>query len=197
MEMIERLTERAKAMPGNFWESVGGAAAPILIVLASVTVVSILAWLAIRLRPRRRVGYALVPDPSFDPSLEEITRWSLGLAEARAAVGFGTNSHKMVRLTICSDDQGNLVSLIGLNPRARSVAERNGYNRIDLADPAEVLGELAPTWLPPSATTVDPADQQPPPEPDRVQDTLVIDAAPTLALSGSESGAASRWENAL
>jgi len=160
IERLESLDETLKAIPGNL-EEFGGAAAPYLYFALGVAVVVIVVWTAIKLRPRPRIGYAMIPDPNFEPSLEDVIRWAAGLASARSAVGVGPDSHRFVRLTLCSDVEGNLVSLIGLNPRARSIAERNGYAGVDLADPVEVLGPNAPAWLPPAP----PADPSPSPLP--------------------------------
>ena len=196
-EKLDRLTEGLKAIPGNLGEMFGGVAAPFLVGLTAVTFVTILTMAAVRLRPRHRIGYAMVPDPNFDPTQEEIIRYSAGLAEARNAIGFATNSHRMVRLTLCSDDEGKLVSLIGINPRARSVAERNGYGRVELVDPAEVLGELAPAWLPPVTPDVDESPSEPdvsPPGP--IQDTIVDMTEPPSGQSPIAVGAR-KWESVL
>jgi len=193
MQTVQRLTEQVKAAPANLREAFGGVAAPSIICLTAIIFLFALAVAFRKFRPRRRVGYALVPDPKFDPSHEEIVRWSAGLAEARAAVGFGTNSHRMVRLTFCSDDQGNLVSLIGLNPRARSVAERNGYGRVDLVDPAELLGELAPSWLPP--LPAEPAAAEAPVS--SLANPTVEPAPPLVTAASSSEGEQSRWASVL
>lgn len=149
-EHVHNVVETVKAAPGVVGDFVGGVWVWLATGLGVVTVAVVLSVVVIKVRPRRRIGYVMVPDPKFDPSAEEIVRWAAGLGEARSAVGFGAESHKMVRLSYCSDPEGNLVSVVGMNPRARSVAERNGYAGIALSDPCELLGDLAPAWLPTS-----------------------------------------------
>lgn len=153
-------------------EAIGGAAAPLMIGLSVVIVLPLIAVGWYRLRPRRRVGYVMVPDPHHDSSSEEIVRWAAGLVAARSAIGWATNSHKMIRISFCSDPQGRLVSLVGMNPRARSVAERNGYSHVELVDPNLVFGpDPGPAWLASSSVDSD----------DGVGSGPLLDVLPALA----------------
>lgn len=187
MNRITGVEERLKSAAGTAMEALSGAAAPLLKVLVGIAILLLVLICWKHLRPRRRIGFAVVPDPGFDPSDEEIIRYSLGLAEARSAVGFGSDSHRMVRLTICSDDQGKLVSLVGLNPRARSVAERNGWSGCDLLKPEEILGSHTPKWLPTDLAVDDdqviaePEPQDTVDESDRVIDSVDVTDRPVSA----------------
>lgn len=178
MTTISEYSEKLEATWVNTKEFLGGVAAPLLVALAGIIFLTVLALCWRKFRPRHRIGFAIVPDPEFDPSDEEILRWSLGLAEARAAVGFASDSHRFVRLAICSDEEGNLVSLLGVNPRARSVAERTGYTGCELFSPEEILGANAPAWLPalPAAADLDPPTD--PAERERVVDSLEVNRPP-------------------
>ena len=102
-------------------------------------------------RDRQVVGYAIVPSKDFDPTLEHIRRFAAGLLQTRKVTKalLGKHSRQMVRVSFVSDSQGDLVTLINVSRRARSVIERVGYPNVELelVDEVKTLGPGFPTWL--------------------------------------------------
>ena len=104
------------------------------VLAATATVVmSAVRWYLTKRALARRVRYAMLPTETFDPSPEEIVRFTSQLSRARRSVGsFGPRRTDSVRLHLVSAPGGRMLQLIEGPVRAESVLRIGGFAEVEL-----------------------------------------------------------------
>ena len=118
---------------------------------------------------RTRVSYAVLPSDTFDPSPEEILRYSHQLTRTRRAVLGGLDrAGSAIRIRLDSVSGGRVLYRIEGPARATSILRLPGYAEVDLVDalsPDGLAGRVV-TWPAgaDAATEPPPLEDRPNPE---------------------------------
>ena len=115
------------------------------LIAVAAAVVLLLAVVATQRKVRRelasRVGFAVIPTESFDPSIEEILRFSAGLSRTRRVVRrLGAGRTDSIRLRLVAVAGGKVVQLLEGPRRSLSILRNAGFDQVDLRPPESVPG---------------------------------------------------------
>ena len=129
------------------------------LIAVAVAAVLVLAVWATRRKVRRelasRVSFAVIPTESFDPSIEEILRFSAGLSRTRRVVRrLGAGRTDAIRLRLVAVAGGKVVQLLEGPRRSLSILRNAGFDQVDLRLPEAVpgLGPAGPPEAPRSSS---------------------------------------------
>jgi hypothetical protein len=117
----------------------------LLVAVVAATAITVVRVVGGRKARSRRRAVLLKPSSKFDPSAEEILRFSGQLSRVHSATARFTvpRSTRMIRVRLVHAGEGRMAQLLEGPAAAEQILRHRGFAQVELADPAMVLSARA------------------------------------------------------